>query len=90
MGQFAALNLAADTEDDITLAMTTHVRLGNLDLVGDVDAVEARVIEHLVSQRVKREILGYRWADIKPRLTTVINLARTLGPINFNEARVDA
>jgi hypothetical protein len=56
MGQFAALNHAADTQDDITLAMATHVRLGNLDLAGDVDAVEARVIEHLVSQRVKREI----------------------------------
>jgi hypothetical protein len=78
----------ATHEEDLTNAMATQVRTAGVDLSGDVDAVETRVIEFLVTRRQGRVLTNYRWADIKVRLTDVIRISRELGPIDLHQPEV--
>jgi hypothetical protein len=72
----------ASHEEDLTAAMATTLRTAGMTFDGDVKTVEDRAFGVLWKNPAARG--GYSYAEIKPRLTAVIALARELGPIDLD------
>ena len=69
-------------EEDLTAAMSTTLRTAGMTFDGDTETVEDRAFEILWRNPSSRG--GYSYAEIKPRLAAVIELARELGPADLN------
>lgn len=71
----------ATHEEDLTAAMATLLRTAGMTFDGDIETVEDRAFNIL--WRPPAGSGAYSYADIKPRLSAAIAMARELGPIDL-------
>jgi aminopeptidase N len=82
-------SFAPDTFDlDLTGAMAMQLRVARMSFAGSIDNVEERAFNILWRNPSARG--GYSYDEIKPRLSTAIDLARRLGPIDLDAEVADS